>query len=77
MPIWLDRLGQLSWRLLVSIALLGVAVAAAVQVPIVVIPLVLGVVLAATLTPLAGALQRRGWSEGRAALVSVLGAPRR
>jgi predicted PurR-regulated permease PerM len=73
-PIWLDRLGQLSWRLLVSIALLGFAVAVAVQVPIVVIPLVLGVVLAATLSPLAAALERRGWSEGRAALVSVLGA---
>jgi predicted PurR-regulated permease PerM len=73
-PIWLDRLGQLSWRLLVSIALLGVAVAAAVQVPIVVIPVVLGVVLAATLSPLAAVLQRRGWSEGRAALASVLGA---
>jgi predicted PurR-regulated permease PerM len=73
-PIWLDRLGQLSWRLLVSIALLGVAVAAAVQVPIVVIPVVLGIVLAATLTPLAGVLRRRGWSEGRAALASVLGA---
>jgi putative heme transporter len=73
-PIWLDRLGQLSWRLLVSIALLGVAIATAVQVPIVVIPVVLGVVLAATLSPLAAALRRRGWSEGRAAIASVLGA---
>ncbi len=73
-PIWLDRLGQVSWRMLVALALLGVAIAAAVQVPIVVIPLVLGVVLAATLTPLAGALRRRGWSEGRAAIASVLGA---
>ena len=73
-PIWLDRLGQVSWRMLVSLALLGVAIAAAVQVPIIVIPLVLGVVLAATLTPLAGALRRRGWSQGRAAIASVLGA---
>jgi predicted PurR-regulated permease PerM len=73
-PVWLDRLGQFSWRLLVSLALLGVAIAAAVQVPIVVIPLVLGVVLAATLAPFAGYLRRRGWPAGRAALVSVLGA---
>jgi predicted PurR-regulated permease PerM len=73
-PIWLDRLGQLSWRMLVSLALLGVAIAAAVQVPIVVVPLVLGTVLAATLTPLAGALRHRGWSQGRAAIASVLGA---
>ena len=50
-PIWLDRLGQVSWRLLVVIALLGVVVAASVQVPIVVVPLVLGIVLAATLAP--------------------------
>jgi predicted PurR-regulated permease PerM len=73
-PIWLDRLGQVSWRMLVALALLGVSIAAAVQVPIVVIPLVLGVVLAATLAPLAGALRRRGWSQGRAAIASVLGA---
>jgi predicted PurR-regulated permease PerM len=73
-PIWLDRLGQLSWRMLVTIALLGVAIAAAVQIPIVVIPVVLGIVLAATLSPLARALRRRGWGEGRAAVASVLGA---
>jgi predicted PurR-regulated permease PerM len=73
-PIWLDRLGQLSWRMLVTLALFGVAVAAAVQVPIVVIPVVLGIVLAATLTPLSGVLRRRGWSEGRAAAASVVGA---
>ncbi len=73
-PVWLDRLGQFSWRLLVSLALLGVAIAAAVQIPIVVIPVVLGVVLAATLSPFAGYLRRRGWPPGRAALVSVLGA---
>jgi predicted PurR-regulated permease PerM len=73
-PLWLDRLGQVSWRMLVALALLGVAIAAAVQVPIVVIPLVLGIVLAATLTPLSDALERRGWSHGRAAIASVLGA---
>ena len=32
-PIWLERIGQWSWRLLVAIALLGVAIAIAVQVP--------------------------------------------
>ena len=73
-PIWLERLGQWSWRLLVSIGLLGVFVAAAVQVPIVVLPLVLGIVLAATLAPLASLLERRGWSHGRAALGATLGA---
>ncbi len=73
-PIWLDRLGQVSWRMLVAIGLLGVIVAAAVQIPIVVIPLVLGIVLAATLAPLVGWLEGRGWSHGRAALGATLGA---
>jgi putative heme transporter len=73
-PIWLDRLGQLSWRLLVSIGLLAVVIGVAIQIPIVVIPLVLGIVLAATLSPLATLLVRRGWSPGRAALAATLGA---
>ena len=73
-PIWLDRLGQWSWRLLVSIGLLAIVVAAAIQIPIVVLPLVLGIVLAATLAPLASALERRGWSHGRAAIGATLGA---
>ena len=59
-PVWLDRLGQLSWRSLVAIGLLGVCIAAAVQVPIVVLPLVLGVVLAATLAPLAKCSREAG-----------------
>jgi putative heme transporter len=73
-PVWLDRLGQVSWRALVVIALLAVLVAAAVQVPIVVLPIVLGLVLAATLAPLEERLERRGWSRTRAALGSTLGA---
>ncbi len=73
-PVWLDRLGQWSWRLLVSIGLLGVFIAAVVQVPIVLIPVVLGTVLAATLAPLAEGLERRGWSHDRAAIGATLGA---
>jgi putative heme transporter len=73
-PVWLDRLGQISWRLLVAIGLLAAGIAVAVQVPIVVIPLVLGVVLAATLSPLSNVLQRRGWARGRASLAATLGA---
>jgi putative heme transporter len=73
-PIWLDRLGQVSWRALIVIALLAVFIAAAVQIPIVVLPLVLGVVLAATLAPLQARLVRRGWSHNRAALGATLGA---
>lgn len=73
-PIWLDRLGQWSWRLLVTLGLFAVFVGAATQLPIVVIPLVLGIVLAATLAPLGSRLERRGWSHARAALGATLGA---
>src|SRR5262245_9167841 len=73
-PVWLDRLGQVSWRALVVIALLAVLIAAAVQIPIVVLPLVLGLVLAATLAPLQAKLVERGWSHNRAALGATLGA---
>jgi predicted PurR-regulated permease PerM len=73
-PVWLDRLGQWSWRLLVALALLGVGIAAATQVPIVVLPLVLGIVLASTLLPLLRRLEARGWAKGRAALVATVGA---
>ncbi len=73
-PVWLDRLGQWSWRLLVTIGLLAVFIDAVVAVPIVVIPVVLGIVLAATLAPLASYLERRGWSHDRSALGATLGA---
>ncbi len=73
-PIWLDRLGQWSWRLLATIGLLAVFIAVVIAVPIVVIPLVLGIVLAATFAPLASYLRRRGWSHDRAALGATLGA---
>jgi putative heme transporter len=72
-PIWLDRLGQWSWRALVVVALLLVVIATAIRLPLVVIPVVLGIVLAATLDPAADALRRRGWPRGRAALVATLG----
>jgi predicted PurR-regulated permease PerM len=73
-PVWLGRLGQWSWRLLVSLGLFAVVIAAAVQIPLVILPLVLGIVLAATLAPLSAWFERRGWSHGRAALGATLGA---
>ncbi len=47
--------------------------AAAVNIPLVVVPVVLSIVLAATLDPTADALRRRGWPRGRASLVVTLG----
>jgi predicted PurR-regulated permease PerM len=72
-PTWLDRLGQWSWRALVAIGLGAVVVAAAVRIPLVLLPVILGVVLAATLDPSADALRRRGWSRGVAAIAVTLG----
>jgi predicted PurR-regulated permease PerM len=73
-PEWLDRLGQWSWRLLVGAGLVGLAVGAAVQVPTVVGPLTLAIILAATFLPTVRGLERRGWRRGPAALVVTLGA---
>ncbi len=74
MPVWLDRLGQWSWRLLVVILLLALAVRAVLLVPLIVLPLVLAAVFAATLAPLVRALGRRGMGSTSAALVSTAGA---
>ena len=66
-PLWLDRLAQWSWRLLIGLAFLGVAVLLAVQVPIVLIPVTLAIILAATLLPIYRQLRARGWSPTSAA----------
>ena len=66
-PLWLDRLAQWSWRFLIGLAFLGVAVLLAVQVPIVLIPVTLAIILAATLSPIYRLLRGRGWSPTSAA----------
>ena len=66
-PVWLDRLAQWSWRCLIGLAFLGVAVLLAVQVPIVLIPVTLAIILAATLLPIYRLLRARGWSPTSAA----------
>ncbi len=66
-PVWLDRLAQWSWRCLIGLAFLGVAVLLAVQVPIVLIPVTLAIILAATLLPIYRQLRARGWSPTSAA----------
>ena len=68
-PAWLDRLAQWSWRLLVAVGLVGLAVAILSQFPVVVGPIVVAVTLAATFLPAVAALERRGWTRGRASFV--------
>jgi len=72
-PVWLDRLGQWSVRLLIVAALGGVAVFIAGAVPLVVATLTIGVILAATFRPAVLALRRRGWGAGRSALAVTAG----
>ena len=72
-PDWLDRVAQWSWRLVLAFALVGVGVAIFLTIPTVVIPLILAVVLAATLEPVVNVLMRRGRSRGSAAAVTVGG----
>jgi len=68
-PPWLDRLAQWSWRLLIVLGLSWLAIEAAATVPLVVGPVTVAVILAATLLPAVGALLRRGWTRGPASIV--------
>ena len=68
-PAWLDRLAQWSWRLLVAVGLVGLVVGILSQFPVVVGPIVVAVTLAATFLPAVAALERRGWTRGRASFV--------
>jgi putative heme transporter len=68
-PGWLDRVAQWSVRILVSVGAIALIVAVAASMPLVVIPLVLGTILAATLNPGVEALVRRGHPRGRSAVL--------
>ncbi len=72
-PIWLDRLGQWSWRSLIVAVLFVVVAQVALLFPIVIMPVVMGVLLAATLAPAAAALERRGLGRTAAAMVVTVG----
>ena len=64
---WLDRVAQWSWRALAIIGVVGVLVFLIAQVPLVIIPIIVAAVIAASIAPLSRNLQRRGWSASRAA----------
>ncbi|MFL5771084.1 MAG: AI-2E family transporter [Chloroflexota bacterium] len=65
-PIWLDRLGQWSWRLLVVIGLGWLLVQVVIQ-PFFTAPVVLALILAATLAPVVEVMRQRGASPTLAA----------
>ena len=72
-PAWLDRMAQFSWRILVTLALLALVALIAAELPLVVVPLAIAVIVAATLEPVVRALMRRGQTRGRAAAITVGG----
>ena len=72
-PGWLDGAAQWSWRILVIIGLALVLLAAMFALPLMMLPLIVALILAATLAPLVGVLVRRGQSPTLAASVAVGG----
>jgi predicted PurR-regulated permease PerM len=72
-PAWLDRMAQWSWRMLVGVALLYLVVVAFGAVPMVLIPIVLSVILAATFEPVVRWLIGRGRSRAQASAIAVGG----
>ena len=72
-PAWLDRVAQVSWRLLVVVGLASLAISLVVIVPLVVVPIMAGLILAATVDPLSRGLMRRGRSRTSAAALAVGG----
>ena len=70
---WIDRLAQWSWRLLAALGVIGVAILVIAQAPLVVIPIVLALIIAASVAPIARVLRKRGWSNGRSAMAATGG----
>jgi predicted PurR-regulated permease PerM len=72
-PSWLDRVAAWSWRILVAVGLAGLFIGIFVAMPLVVIPVVLALILAATLDPLVLRLMRGGRSRTVSSAISVGG----
>ena len=70
---WIDRLAQWSWRILTAIGVIAVAIFVVAQAPMAVVPVVLALVVAASVAPIARALSRRGWGNSRSAAVTIGG----
>jgi predicted PurR-regulated permease PerM len=72
-PSWLDRVAAWSWRILVAVGLAALFIGIFVAMPLVVIPVVLALILAATLDPLVLRLVRGGRSRTVASAIAVGG----
>jgi predicted PurR-regulated permease PerM len=70
---WVDRLAQWSWRMLAAFGVAAVVLFVVGQAPLVVVPIVLALVIASSVAPVARVLRRRGWGAGRASLAATGG----
>jgi predicted PurR-regulated permease PerM len=66
-PLWLDRLAAMGWRLLVALVFGLVLLALAIVLSTVTASIVVAVIIAATFQPYVAALRRRGWASTKAA----------
>lgn len=72
-PGWYDRLAQWSWRLLVVFGAAAVVILAIGQAPLIVGPIVLAAIVAATVAPMSRGLRERGWGATLSAAVATGG----
>jgi predicted PurR-regulated permease PerM len=72
-PSWLDRAAQWSWRAIVAIVFVAGLILILVTIPLVLLPVILALILAATVSPLANWLLHRGRSRNVAAGIAVGG----
>ncbi len=72
-PTWLDAAAQWSWRGLVALVLAGVLVTVLTELPLVVLPIIVALILAATVAPLMDLLIARGQSRTTSSVVAVGG----
>ncbi len=70
-PLWFDRVTGISWRLIVIVGALVLVVSGLTGLSVVVLPVVLGLLFACALTPVARWLRRLGVPNALAALLSV------
>lgn len=72
-PVWLDRMAQWSWRILVAFGVGWVVLQAFIAVPGVTLPVLIAVVLGATMAPAVRSLVARGTDPTVAALAVTVG----
>ncbi len=72
-PAWLDTITQYTWRVLVLLAGLGVALYAATRLYLVSLPVIIALILATLAVPPARRLERRGMPRLAAASLVVIG----